>query len=185
MNLQEIIMTSIALAMDATAVSICIGLSIPKHRWREPFKISMYFSSFQALMPLIGYKIGENVSTILSQMDHWIAFFLLSIIGISMIIESFHTEEIKYDKTDIKTMIPLSIATSIDAFIIGISFTFLQTSILPAILWIGTITFLLTFLGVLIGNQLKSQYREQSIRLGGLLLLIIGIKIVLEHLGFL
>lgn len=184
MSIIEIILIGIGLSMDAFAVSICKGLSIKKLTLKKTVTISLYFGIFQAIMPLVGYLLGTTFSTIIIRIDHWVAFILLFLIGFNMIIKTLRKEKNEYnDKLDFKTMILLSIATSIDALAIGITFSFLRTNILLSIIIIGIITFVLTFIGVKIGNKFGFKYEQKSSLLGGAILIIIGIKILLEHLG--
>lgn len=148
--------------------------------------IALYFGIFQALMPVFGYFLGSSLSTFVQRLDHWIAFVLLAIIGGNMIKDSVDDEEEKRnDKLDFKTMIVLAIATSIDALAVGITFAFFEVNILLAISLIGIITFVLSFLGVLIGNKFGNKLQNKAELIGGIILVIIGFKILLEHLGIL
>lgn len=184
MGIFEVIFISISLAMDAFAVSICKGLSMNKLDWKKAFIIALYFGAFQALMPVIGYFLGATFSDFVTSIDHWIAFILLAIIGGNMIKESFDNEEEKRnDNVDFKTMIVLAIATSIDALAIGVTFAFLKTSIILPVVCIGVITFLMSLLGVKIGNKFGDKFQNKAELLGGIILILIGLKILLEHLG--
>lgn len=186
MGLIEIILIGIGLAMDAFAVSVCKGLSMKKMNWKNAIIIAMYFGVLQALMPAIGYFLGSTFEEIVTSIDHWIVFILLLAIGGNMIKESFnHEEEKKNDKVDFKTMIILAIATSIDALAIGITFAFFDINILEAIFMIGIVTFLLSLVGVKIGNKFGNKYQNKAEFLGGLILILLGLKILLEHLGIL
>ena len=186
MSAGEILIISIGLAMDAFAVSICKGLSMKKIDYKKALIISLYFGGFQAIMPVFGYFLGAAFSDIVSSIDHWIAFILLLAIGINMIKESFDDEEEKRnDRVDFKTMIVLAIATSIDALAVGISFAFLQANIALAVISIGIITFFMSFWGVKIGNKFGDKFQNKAEVLGGFVLIIIGLKILLEHLGIL
>lgn len=182
MSLFEIIFISLGLAMDAFAVSICKGLSMKKINIKKAFIIALYFGSFQAFMPAIGYFLGSSFNNIVEKIDHWIAFILLLLIGLNMIKESLNEENLN-DKTDFKTMIILAIATSIDAFTIGITFAFFKVNLLLTILLIGIITFILSFLGVIIGKKCGSIFKKKAPILGGIILIVIGLKILLEHLN--
>jgi len=186
LNLSEIIFIGIGLAMDAFAVSICKGLSMKKINWKSVIIISLYFGLFQAGMPVLGYFLGSTFSELVQQVDHWIAFILLAIIGGNMIKESTDDEvEKRNDKVDFKTMIILAIATSIDALAVGVTFAFFQVNLLLAITIIGIITSVLSFLGVLIGNKFGDKFQNRAELTGGIILIIIGLKILLEHLGIL
>lgn len=183
MSFFEVLMIGISLAMDAFAVSICKGLSIKKLTLTKVTIIALYFCFFQALMPLIGYYIGNTFQELITSIDHWIAFFLLGLIGINMIKETKHeNDENINDKINFKTMFPLAIATSIDALTIGITFAFLKTNIINNITIIGTITFIITFIGVVIGNKFGSKYEKKAQVFGGIILLTMGLKILIEHL---
>ncbi|MBR3002346.1 MAG: manganese efflux pump [Clostridia bacterium] len=180
----EIILIGIGLAMDAFAVSICKGLSIKQINWKKIIKIALYFSIFQAIMPLMGYLLGNNFSGIVEKVDHWVAFILLSLIGLNMIKEAFEEEAEKTnDSIDAKTMLLLSIATSIDALAVGITFAFLKTNIVTSVSIIGAITFILCIIGVKIGNKFGNKLQSKAEIAGGVILILIGLKILLEHLG--
>lgn len=184
MGVFEIGLIGLGLAMDAFAVSICKGLSMKKMNWKNAIIISLYFGIFQALMPIIGYFIGTTFSNLVENIDHWIAFILLAIIGGNMIKDSFDDEcEKRNEKVDFKTMIILAIATSIDAFAVGVTFAFFKTNIVLAVSIIGIITFILSLTGVKIGNRFGDKFQNKSELTGGIILIIIGIKILLEHLG--
>ena len=184
MGISEIIFISASLAMDAFAVSICKGLSMKKLDWKKAFIIALYFGAFQGLMPVIGYFLGATFSDLVTSIDHWIAFALLSIIGGNMIKESFDDEEEKRnDNVDFKTMIVLAIATSIDTLAVGITFAFLKTNIVLSVVLIGIITFVISLLGVNIGNKFGDKFQNKAELSGGIILILIGLKILLEHLG--
>ncbi len=186
MNLYEIILISIGLAMDAFAVSICKGLSMKKINWKSTIIIAIYFGLFQAIMPVFGYLLGSSFSVIVQKLDHWIAFILLAIIGGNMIKESKDDEtEKRNDKVDFKTMIILAIATSIDALAVGVTFAFFKVNLLFSISVIGIITFVLSFIGVIIGNKFGDKFQNRAELAGGIVLITIGLKILLEHLGIL
>ena len=186
MELFEIIVIGIGLAMDAFAVSICKGLSMKKINWKNAMIIALYFGLFQAGMPVLGYALGSAFSSFVQSVDHWIAFILLAIIGGNMIKDSTDDEvEKRNDKVDARTMIVLAIATSIDALAIGVTFAFFEVNLLLAILIIGVITFVLSVLGVIIGNKFGDKFQNRAELAGGIILIIIGLKILLEHLGVL
>ena len=186
MSLLEIIFIGVGLSMDAFAVAVCKGLSMKKINWKNTIIIALYFGIFQALMPVLGYFLGSTLSTFVEKIDHWMAFGLLSIIGINMIKESTDDElEKRNDKVDFKTMIVLAIATSIDALAVGITFAFFKVNLLLAITIIGVVTFVLSIIGVLIGNKFGDKLQNKAELTGGVILIIIGLKILLEHLGIL
>lgn len=184
MGALEILLIAIGLAMDAFAVSLCKGLSMKKMSWKKAFIVGLYFGVFQGLMPVIGYFLGATFESLVTKIDHWIAFGLLSVIGINMLKEAFSNDsENCNDNVDFKTMVVLAIATSIDALAIGITFAFLQTNIMLASLVIGIVTFIISILGVKIGNKFGDKYERKAELVGGLILILMGIKILLEHLG--
>ena len=191
MKLYEIILIGVGLAMDAFAVSICKGLSMKKINWKSTIIIAIYFGSiyfglFQAIMPIFGYLLGSSFSVIVQKIDHWIAFVLLTIIGGNMIRESRDDEDEKRnDKVDFKTMILLAIATSIDALAVGVTFAFFEVNIFISSIIIGIITLILSFLGVIIGNRFGDKFQNKAEFAGGIILIFIGLKILLEHLGIL
>lgn len=184
MEITSILLIGIGLAMDAFAVAICKGLSMKKLEWKKAIIIALYFGIFQAVMPVIGYFLGTSFESLVTQIDHWIAFILLGIIGMNMIKEAFDKCcENANDKVDFKTMIVLAIATSIDALAIGITFAFLKTNITLAAIIIGIVTFVLSLMGVKIGNKFGNKYQKKAEIFGGIILILIGTKILLEHLG--
>ena len=184
MGVLEIVLIAIGLAMDAFAVSICKGLSMKKMSWKKALIVALYFGLFQGLMPVIGFLLGTSFESLVTKIDHWIAFGLLMIIGINMLKEAFGNEsENCNDNVDFKTMVVLAIATSIDALAVGITFAFLKTNIILAALVIGIITFAICIIGVKIGNKFGDKYERKAETVGGLILIFIGIKILLEHLG--
>lgn len=185
MSLWELFIIAVGLSMDAFAVSICKGLSVEKITIKHPIKAGLYFGGFQALMPLIGYYLGFHFKDLITNFDHWIAFVLLGFIGINMILESRNIDEDLNNKFDFKTMLTLSIATSIDALAIGITFAFLKVDIIPAVLLIGTTTFILSIIGIKIGNIFGLKYKQKAEMFGGVVLILMGFKILLEHIGIL
>lgn len=190
MSIIEIILLSFGLAMDAFAVSICKGLTLKKMDWKKSLITGGYFGVFQAIMPLIGYfliklfKQNEAISNFITKYDHWIAFILLIIIGINMIIESFAKEEVD-GNFGFKTMFVLAIATSIDALSVGITFATMELAIniYWTVLIIGGITFILSALGVFIGNVFGLKFKQPAEIVGGVVLILIGLKILLNGLG--
>lgn len=184
MGILEIILLGIGLAMDAFAVSICKGLSMKRMNWKNAIIIAFYFGVFQAIMPVIGYFLGTTFEIFVTAVDHWIAFILLSFIGGNMIKESFNSEdEDKNDRVDFKTMIVLAIATSIDALAVGITFAFFDVNVIVAVSIIGVITFFISLLGVKVGNKFGDKYQNKAELMGGILLVLLGIKILVEHLN--
>lgn len=190
MSIIEIILLSFGLAMDAFAVSICKGLTLKKMDWKKSLIAGGYFGVFQAIMPLIGYfliklfKQNEAISNFITKYDHWIAFILLIIIGINMIVESFAKEEVD-GNFGFKTMFVLAIATSIDALSVGITFATMELAIniYWTVLIIGGITFILSALGVFIGNVFGLEFKQPAEIVGGVVLILIGLKILLNGLG--
>lgn len=186
MNIWELMVIAIGLSMDAFAVSVCKGLSVRRVQPKYVLITGLYFGGFQAAMPFIGYCLGKQFQSLITSVDHWIAFVLLGIIGLNMIRESRSKEAESCDSSfGFKTMLPLAIATSIDALAVGITFAFLRVHITTAVTCIGITTFLLSALGLKIGNLFGSRYKSGAELLGGIVLVLMGIKILLEHLGIL
>ena len=188
MSIWELFITAVALSMDALAVSICKGLAVEKVKFKHCMITGAWFGGFQMLMPLIGYFAGVLVAPYIEAIDHWIAFALLLFIGISMIIEACKKDD-KAKKSDnpfgFNTMLLMAIATSIDALAVGVTFAFLDANIWWAILFIGAITFTLSALGVKVGNVFGAKNKSLAEIIGGAVLILMGIKILLEHLGVL
>ena len=186
MSFITILSIAIALSMDAFSVSICKGLTTKKFSIKTAVLCGLWFGGFQALMPVIGYFLGVQFESLITNIDHWIAFGLLFLIGVNMIREAFGDEkDEKSSNNDTKTMFLLAIATSIDALAVGVTFAFLQVGIWKAILIIGITTFVFSFTGIAIGNFFGSKYSKPASIIGGVILILIGTKILLEHLGFL
>mgnify|MGYP002773388753 CR=1 FL=1 len=186
MGMWELFLIALGLSMDAFAVSVCKGLSVDKVRLSHGLTVGVYFGGFQAIMPLIGYLLGVQFQTLITNIDHWIAFVLLVIIGINMIREALSDEEENIDASfSFKSMLALAVATSIDALAVGITFAFLQVNIVPAVCFIGAVTFVVSAAGLLIGNVFGGKFRKSAEIVGGAVLILIGIKILLEHLGIL
>ena len=172
--------------MDAFAVSICKGLSLGKIKPKHMCIAGAWFGGFQALMPAIGYVLGAQFQEAIASIDHWIAFVLLALIGGNMIHEALDNDEEEADASlNVKTMFLLAVATSIDALAIGITFAFLKVNIIPAVCFIGIVTFIISFAGVKIGNVFGARYKNKAEIVGGIILILLGLKILLEHLGFL
>lgn len=186
MSFVSLFILALGLSMDAFAVSVCKGLAMKKSNIKSSLTVGLWFGSFQALMPLIGYLLGIQFESKITFIDHWIAFFLLSLIGANMIWESFSKkEECASASLSFKEMFLLAVATSIDALAIGVTFAFLQVSILPAVSFIGITTLVLSMAGVKIGNVFGAKYKSKAELAGGIILILMGIKILLEHLGIL
>ena len=185
MSLLDLFILAVGLSMDAFAVSICKGLSVQKLQPKHMLIVGLYFGGFQALMPAIGYLLGKQFEQYITAVDHWIAFILLGIIGASMIFESRHPAEEQTPDFSMKTMLTMAVATSIDALAVGISFAFLQVDIVPAVSFIGAVTFILSAVGVKIGNVFGAKYKSKAELVGGIILIAMGVKILLEHLGVL
>lgn len=186
MGILEIIVIAIGLGMDSFAVAICKGLSMKKMDWKKAFVIGACFGIFQAVMPVIGFALGYNFENIVTNVDHWIAFILLFAIGANMIKEALDKKSENWDDDiKFKTMVVLSVATSIDALAIGITFAFLKVNLWLSVVIIGVIAFLLSVLGVKIGNRFGNKYEKKAEFVGGVVLILIGAKILLEHLGIL
>ena len=182
----ELFLLGVGLSMDAFAVSVCKGLGMKKLNKKQALIIGLYFGGFQALMPAIGYVLGAQFQETIASIDHWIAFVLLALIGGNMIHEALDNDEEEADASlDVKTMFLLAVATSIDALAIGITFAFLKVNIIPAVCFIGIVTFIISFAGVKIGNVFGARYKNKAEIVGGVILILLGLKILLEHLGFL
>lgn len=187
MGLIELFLIAAGLSMDAFAVSVCKGLAMKEATWRAGCIAGVWFGGFQGLMPAIGYLLGVQFKEVIVSVDHWIAFILLGIIGGNMVKEAM-TEKNACDMNanaslDIKTMLPLAVATSIDALAVGVTFAFLQAPIIPAVTFIGIVTFTISVAGVKIGNIFGTKYQAKAELAGGIILIFMGVKILLEHLG--
>ncbi|MFQ6791525.1 manganese efflux pump MntP family protein [Thomasclavelia sp.] len=187
MSIIEIALIGVGLAMDAFAVSICKGLAMRKMNYRQAIIIAGFFGVFQALMPALGYLLGTTFANKIAVIDHWIAFILLGLIGLSMIKESFENddeESCQDERLRLGDLIMLSIATSIDALAIGITFSFFEVPLLLAISLIGIITFVICVIGVKVGNVFGKKYKNKAELAGGIILILMGSKILIEHLFF-
>ena len=175
--------------MDAFAVSICKGLGMSRLNLKQAAVIAAFFGGFQALMPVIGWALGSQLAPVVEPVDHWIAFALLAFIGGKMIWDAFHEESEDdagdADVLDLRELVMLAIATSIDALAVGVTLAFLQVDIVFSVAFIGITTFALSFAGVAIGHQFGSRWEKPSTIAGGIVLILIGLKILLEHLGIL
>ena len=185
MTLIELFILAVGLSMDAMAVAICKGLSVSKLKFRHALITGLYFGGFQAGMPLIGYFLGIRFQSYIESVDHWIAFGLLAIIGANMIKESFSEAEECNCSFCPKAMLPMAVATSIDALAVGVTFAFLKVSIVPAVSFIGVITFSLSAVGVYVGHLFGAKFKSKAELAGGIVLVLMGCKILIEHLGIL
>lgn len=188
MALYELFIIAAGLSMDAFAVSVCKGLAMKKCTWTKAGIVGLYFGIFQAGMPLIGYLLGVQFKEVITSVDHWIAFILLGIIGANMVRESLtrcDSCEEEDESLDVRTMLGLAVATSIDALAVGVTFAFLRVNIVPAVSFIGVITFTISAAGVKIGNIFGTRYKSGAELAGGVVLILMGTKILLSHLGIL
>ena len=191
MSFLDIFLIGVALSMDAFAVSVCKGLSVKKAGVKHALTVGVYFGGFQALMPLLGWVLGSQFSGYIQQYDHWVAFILLLLIGGNMIREALSGEEDEAEDTatggrlDHKKLFLMAIATSIDALAVGVTFAFLETPILSAVSLIGVTTFCISVAGVAVGCWFGARYKQRSEITGGVILVLLGCKILLEHLGLL
>ena len=189
MGFIELFLIGVGLSMDAFAVSICQGLSMTKIKWSHALTVGLYFGGFQALMPFTGWMLGSQFAGRIQQYDHWVAFVLLVLIGGNMIREALSGEEDEAEDAasgaglDHKKLLLMAIATSIDALAVGVTFAFLDTAILPAIGIIGTTTFFISVAGVAVGCWFGARYKKRAEITGGVILVLLGVKILLEHLG--
>ena len=184
----ELFLIGVGLSMDAFAVSICKGLGMSRLNMRQAAVISLFFGGFQALMTLIGWALGSQLTDFITPIDHWIAFGLLAFVGGKMLWDAFHEDDedegVQTDeKLDLKELLMLAIATSIDALAVGITFAFLQVAIVPSITIIGLTTFVISFAGVAVGHFFGARFEKPATIVGGVVLILIGVKILLEHLG--
>jgi len=183
MDIITILLIAIGLAMDAFAVSVAHGMTTPTQKQKNALIVASFFGVFQMLMPIAGWLVGLVMAELIMGVDHWIAFSLLSVIGAKMIYESLKTENNRQDSNlRIHTLLMLSIATSIDALMVGLSFAFLQTTLVIPVITIGLVTFTLSFAGYLFGNAIGKIFKNKIKIIGGIILITIGIKILLEHI---
>lgn len=187
MGVVELFLIGVGLSMDAFAVAVCKGLAMPKMRWRQAAVIGLFFGGFQALMPILGWALGRQFEAYITSVDHWIAFALLVLIGGKMVWDAFHEEgaEDLQEKFSLKELLVLAIATSIDAMAVGITFAFLRVEIISAAILIGCTTCILSLIGVCVGRQFGDRFQNKATLAGGVILCLIGLKILLEHLGVL
>ena len=188
MSLLDLFLIGVGLSMDAFAVAVCRGLAMVRLSWRRAAVVGLYFGGFQALMPFIGFCLGSAFASYIQRIDHWVAFILLGFIGINMIREAREEEEeccCVEERLDHKQMLLMAVATSIDALAVGVTFAFLSVDILPAVSLIGVTTFCLSVVGVAVGNYFGARYKQRAELTGGIILILLGTKILLEHLGIL
>lgn len=190
MGVLEILSIGVGLSMDAFAVALCKGLGMKRINYRHAFVIALFFGAFQMLMPLIGWALGTQFERFITPIDHWIAFGLLAFIGAKMLIDAFRGEDDDdadassgaAGKLDLRELFMLAVATSIDALAVGITFAFLRVDILPASSLIGVTTFVISFAGVAVGNRFGARFEKPATIVGGVVLILIGVKILVEHL---
>ena len=185
MSFWELSILAVGLSMDAFAVAICAGLTMVKVDFKKALTIGLYFGFFQAGMPLIGYFFASFFADKIITYDHWIAFILLAFLGCKMFVDGFKKEGCPDREQSLKPakMLPLAVATSIDALAVGVSFAFLQVHIVPAVTFIGVATLFISMAGVKIGNVFGIRFKAKAQFAGGIILILIGLKILLEHLG--
>ncbi|MGN1136028.1 MAG: manganese efflux pump MntP family protein [Oscillospiraceae bacterium] len=183
MDLITLFLIAVGLSMDAFAVSICKGLATPKYSIKYSAICGLWFGGFQALMPAIGYLLGINFADKITSFDHWVAFILLAVIGFNMVHEALGKDEEEADPSfSVKTMAVLAVATSIDALAVGITFAFLDANIVAAVSFIGICTFIISAAGVKIGSIFGTKYKSKAEMAGGIILVLLGLKILIEHL---
>lgn len=189
MGIFELLLVAVGLSMDAFAVAVCKGLGMKRLNMRTAAVLALFFGGFQALMPLVGWLLGSQFMWLIEPVDHWVAFVLLVFIGAKMLWEALHDDEDcdceDTSRIDLREYLMLAIATSIDALAVGISFAALSVDIVPAVSLIGLVTFALTLVGVAVGHFFGSRYERPASIAGGVVLILIGVKILLEHLGIL
>ncbi len=188
MNISEIFLIGVGLSMDAFAAAVCKGLNQKKFNIKNGFIIALFFGGFKALMPFLGWALGKQFEKYITSIDHWIAFVLLGFIGGKMIYEALTEKEETQESAvreilDLKEILVLSVATSIDALAVGITFAFLTVNIASSVTLIGLTTFVISFAGFIIGNKFGAKYQNKAELLGGIILVLIGFKILLEHTG--
>lgn len=183
MDLLSLFLIAVGLSMDAFAVSVCKGLATPKYKLKYSMICGAWFGGFQALMPTVGYLLGVNFKKYITAIDHWIAFVLLALIGFNMIREALKNDDEGADPSfTAKSMSLLAVATSIDALAIGITFAFLDVNIVAAVLFIGVCTFVISAAGVKIGSAFGTRFKSKAEIAGGAILIILGLRILIEHL---
>ncbi len=185
----ELFVIGVGLSMDAFAVAVCKGLGMKMVNWRHAFVIALMFGGFQGLMPLIGWALGSQLTSLIEPVDHWIAFILLVFIGGKMLWDAFRGDDgcetcgCAEEKLDMRELLMMAVATSIDALAVGVTFAFLGVNVMAAVVVIGVTTFILSFVGVVVGNRFGARFEKPATVAGGVVLVLIGLKILLEHLG--
>ena len=188
MGFVELFLIAVGLSMDAFAVSVCKGLGMQRLNMGQAVVIALFFGGFQALMPVIGWAVGAQFAHFVSTYAHWIAFALLAFVGGKMLWDAFHEDEGEDAgpfKLELGDLLMLAIATSIDALAVGVSFAFLDVAIAPSVALIGVTTFVLSLAGVAVGHQFGSRWEKPATIVGGIVLILIGVKVMLEGLGIL
>ena len=186
MGMMEMFLIAVGLSMDACAVAVCKGLGMTRVNRKQAVMIALFFGVFQGGMPLIGWALGTQFEQYIVSVDHWIALILLGLIGGNMIRESFGKEEEEAEMDaplNYKELTLMAVATSIDALAVGVTLAFLRVNIVPAVSFIGVITFVMSLAGVYVGNFFGARYKKRAERLGGAILILMGLKIFLEHMG--
>lgn len=189
MGFIELFVIGVGLSMDAFAVAVCKGLGMKMVNWRHAFVIALMFGGFQGLMPLIGWALGSQLTSLIEPVDHWIAFILLVFIGGKMLRDAFRGDDgcetcgCAEEKLDMRELLMMAVATSIDALAVGVTFAFLGVNVMAAVVVIGVTTFALSFVGVVVGNRFGARFEKPATVAGGVVLVLIGLKILLEHLG--
>ncbi len=186
MGLIELFILAVGLSMDAFAVSVCKGLAMERVTWRRAVVPGLWFGAFQGLMPLLGWLLGSRFAQYITAVDHWIAFALLAILGVNMLREARRADDGEADASlGVKTMLAMAVATSIDALAVGITFAFLTVDIVPAVCFIACVTFVISTLGVKVGALFGDRFQAKAEALGGIILIVLGVKLLLEHVGVL
>lgn len=186
MGLIELFILAVGLSMDAFAVSVCKGLAMERPTWRRAVVPGLWFGAFQGLMPLLGWLLGSRFAQYITAVDHWIAFALLVILGVNMLREARCADDGEADASlGVRTMLAMAVATSIDALAVGITFAFLEVAIVPAVCFIACVTFVISTLGVKVGALFGDRFQAKAEALGGIILVVLGVKILLEHVGVL
>lgn len=186
MGLIELFILAVGLSMDAFAVSVCKGLAMEHATWRRAVVPGLWFGAFQGLMPLLGWLLGSRFAQYITAVDHWIAFALLVILGVNMLREARSADDGAADASlGVRTMLAMAVATSIDALAVGITFAFLEVAIVPAVCFIACVTFVISTLGVKVGALFGDRLQAKAEALGGIILIVLGVKILLEHVGVL
>lgn len=189
MGFIELFVIGVGLSMDAFAVAVCKGLGMKMVNWRHAFVIALMFGGFQGLMPLIGWALGSQLTSLIEPVDHWIAFILLVFIGGKMLWDAFRGDDgcetcgCAEEKLDMRELLMMAVATSIDALAVGVTFAFLGENVMAAVVVIGVTTFALSFVGVVAGNRFGARFEKPATVAGGVVLVLIGLKILFEHLG--